>query len=688
MQIEILRAGAGRAEIELPAELFPTEGFTGVHDPLHARLLFLESGNKLAVVSIELTSLPADQVAILQASVGEATGLSPENVLICVTHTFSAPHFLPPHLCKTAADQQKNELLLQAIQTAVHKAASQAVAEMKPARFGYETGFCDVNVNRDILTADGWWLGSNETGPTDKSVTVLRFETLQGNPIALLFSYAVQPSVMDGSELSGGGRLVSADLAGAASRFLEQEYGEAVTALFCLGAAADQAPALKAKSQYIDKDGHLRVEDIHESGFSLADLLGKRLGIEVLHLAEKTRCQALASPIFREQHRVTCPGQKIAEMQSIRPTKQYDFIQAEERDEPIEILRLGEVVLIGVRPELGCLTAASIKKQSPFPTTLVLTMVNGAAKYMPELGAYERITYAAMNSSFARGSAEILSEKVVARVVNLAVEDFQQLEFDDPKTGITLKYNLYVPRDYEASQSYPLVLFIHDAGVVSTDTRMTLLQGLGGVIWATPSEQAKHASFVLAPQYPRAIVNDNSEATQELEVTVDLIKSLATQYNLDQNRLYTTGQSMGCMASIALLIKYPDLFAAALLVAGQWDATKMSVLTRAKMWVVVAEGDRKAFPGMNASLASLEAAGAKISRATWNGQASAEEFAFEVKKMIAEGNDIKYTVLQKGTVVPAGLADNGGNNHVFTWPIVYAIEGPRDWLFSQSKISN
>jgi hypothetical protein len=38
---------------------------------------------------------------------------------------------------------------------------------------------------------------------------------------------------------------------------------------------------------------------------------------------------------------------------------------------------------------------------------------------------------------------------------------------------------------------------------------------------------------------------------------------------------------------------------------------------------------------MNTSMAVLEAAGAKISRATWNRQASAEEFASNVNAMIA-----------------------------------------------------
>lgn len=145
-----------------------------------------------------------------------------------------------------------------------------------------------------------------------------------------------------------------------------------------------------------------------------------------------------------------------------------------------------------------------------------------------------------------------------------------------------MKYNLFVPKNYDKNKAYPMVLFIHDAGVISAETDTTLIQGLGAVIWATPSEQAKHECFVLAPQYASATVNDNSETTEDLDATVNLINSLEDQYNIDKNRLYTTGQSMGCMSSIALNIKYPDLFAASLLVAGQWDPTKVSALAKDK----------------------------------------------------------------------------------------------------------
>jgi len=271
------------------------------------------------------------------------------------------------------------------------------------------------------------------------------------------------------------------------------------------------------------------------------------------------------------------------------------------------------------------------------------------------------------------------------RQINLVVDDFQQLEYKDPQTGKLLKYNLFIPKNYDSRKTYPMVLFIHDAGVNSTETKTTLIQGLGAVIWATSSEQAKHECFVLAPQYDGIMVNDQSEASKDLDIAVHLITDLENRYTIDKNRLYTTGQSMGCMSSIALNLKYPDLFAASLLVAGQWDPAKVPVMAKDNLWIIVSEGDLKAFPGMNAITETLEKAGAKISRATWSGLCTPAEFKTEVDNMVAEGNNVKYTVLRKGTVVPEGMRDDGGSNHICTWRIAYTIEGVRDWLFTQKR---
>jgi predicted peptidase len=270
-------------------------------------------------------------------------------------------------------------------------------------------------------------------------------------------------------------------------------------------------------------------------------------------------------------------------------------------------------------------------------------------------------------------------------VKNLIVDDFRQLEFIDDNTGDRLKYNLFVPRDYDPKKSYPLVLFMHDAGATSDDPLTTLRQGLGAVVWASREDQARHPAFVLAPQYSGLIANDRSETTSMLDTTIHLVEKIATDYSIDRRRLYATGQSGGCMMSIAVNIKYPELFAASFLVAGQWDATLVKPLAKAKLWIVVSEGDLKAYPGQNAITAVLEREGAKVARAVWDGRSTPEEFAAAVAAMEAEVAPINYVALRKGTVVPAGQDDNGGGNHINTWRIAYTIEGIRDWIMAQRR---
>ncbi|WP_200814374.1 hypothetical protein [Parabacteroides sp. Marseille-P3160] len=273
------------------------------------------------------------------------------------------------------------------------------------------------------------------------------------------------------------------------------------------------------------------------------------------------------------------------------------------------------------------------------------------------------------------------------RQINLVVDDFVQRTYTYNPTGDTLQYNLFIPKDYDPAISYPLVLFMHDAGATSSNVLTTLIQGNGAIVWATPGEQAKHPCFVLAPQYEVQIVNDNSEATVHLDMTIDLIKDLMKEYSIDGNRLYTTGQSGGCMMSIAMDIKYPDFFAASYLVAGQWDASLVAPMANDNLWITVSEGDTKAFPGMNAITTALEKAGARVSRAVWDGQSTPQEFEREVNQMLAEDSNVKYVAFKLGTTIPEALRSQtrGGSEHRGTWQVAYNIEGIREWLFEQTK---
>lgn len=270
-------------------------------------------------------------------------------------------------------------------------------------------------------------------------------------------------------------------------------------------------------------------------------------------------------------------------------------------------------------------------------------------------------------------------------VKNLVADDFKQLIFKDPQTGKTLRYNLFVPNAYSKDTPLPLVLFMHDAGVTSEYHRATLFQGLGAIVWASPEEQAKRPCIVLAPQFDEIIVDDQSRTSPMMETTYHLISALQEQYNIDSHRIYATGQSGGCMMSIAMNIKYPDLFAASYLVAGQWNPQLVAPLAQKKLWIMVSADDLGAFPGENAITKKLEQEGASISRDWWNATWNADQYRFAYDKIMTENKPIKYTVFESGTVFLPGADKAGASGHRNTWRVAYSIEPIREWLFEQRK---
>ena len=101
----------------------------------------------------------------------------------------------------------------------------------------------------------------------------------------------------------------------------------------------------------------------------------------------------------------------------------YDYISEGEHEVEVEALKLGQLVFVGVKPELNCLTAQAIKKASPYKETLLCTLINGGAKYMADYASYERYTYEAMNSPFGKGAAEILKDNCLFMLNDMAASE-------------------------------------------------------------------------------------------------------------------------------------------------------------------------------------------------------------------------------------------------------------------------
>ena len=103
------------------------------------------------------------------------------------------------------------------------------------------------------------------------------------------------------------------------------------------------------------------------------------------------------------------------------------------------------------------------------------------------------------------------------------------LTFKDPQTGKKMQYNLYTPKNLEPGRKHPLVMFIADASTAGKGVKAPLMQGYGGIIWATDEAQAKHPAFVLVPSYTQTAVNDQWQTSDEVGMTLRLIRSLMTQ---------------------------------------------------------------------------------------------------------------------------------------------------------------
>lgn len=263
---------------------------------------------------------------------------------------------------------------------------------------------------------------------------------------------------------------------------------------------------------------------------------------------------------------------------------------------------------------------------------------------------------------------------------------FQQFEYTDSETGKTLPYNLYIPTNYDSTKSYPMVLFIADSSVVGKDTTAPLTQGYGALVWVTQEAQEKHECFVLVPEYPEKIIDDHGSftTTDYVELTKRMLESAASSYSVDMNRLYGTGQSMGCMTILYLSAKYPDLFTAELFVSGQWDINTLSPLANQKFFYIAAEGDPKASAGQAEVKTMLDSAGTKYSTVTWDATWTSDEFSTAVSSILSEGNSINMATFKLGTVLPEGVAV-GTSEHMYSFDYAYKIEGVRDWLFEQIK---
>lgn len=279
------------------------------------------------------------------------------------------------------------------------------------------------------------------------------------------------------------------------------------------------------------------------------------------------------------------------------------------------------------------------------------------------------------------GGGMVENSADIQAVIDANSSKFEQLTFEDKDNGITLEYSLFKPQSYDANTKYPLIMYIPDATGAGKSAKEIVEQYYGANVWVSDEDQAKHASFVLVPAFSETVTDDDWNTSEQIETAVKLIKSLTEEYSIDTDRLYTTGQSMGCMTSLYLNSKYPDMFAASMFVSGQWDISVLKPLENAKFFYITAGGDAKASGGQSEVMSMFDADGVKYTYGEWDAQLGDTEQTANVEKLLAEGFDANMVRFETGTV----LNGRQGMEHMASFNYGYKLTAVRDWLFEQSK---
>lgn len=196
------------------------------------------------------------------------------------------------------------------------------------------------------------------------------------------------------------------------------------------------------------------------------------------------------------------------------------------------------------------------------------------------------------------------------------VDGFHAREYRS-EAGDTLRYRLFVPAN-KNDKALPLVVYLHGGMGRGTDNLKQISGGNtnGTHVWIDSVVQQKHPTFVLAPQSPpsrRWSALDSEDLAISARLTLEVIEVLQQEFNIDQNRVYLTGQSMGGAGTWDIIAKRPDVFAAAVPLCGRGNPSAVKAFLDMPVWVFHGAADPLVSPTYSQEMVeALRAAGGKV----------------------------------------------------------------------------
>ena len=403
-----LQAGAASVDITPPAEMLPIAVNGGINakfiskitDPLHAKAIALSDG-ETTILMCTIDSCVVDRKLMDEAKARAAKeiGVPASQMLVSSTHTHSAPATVGVH----GTDAVPEYRVFLTGQLA--KALIAAHENMVPAEAGYAVGECTdwVHCRRWLMkpgTATAVpFTGHAEnrakmnpgnsnpnkikpTGPRDTSVTVLALRTRDHEPIAVYGNYSTHYA---------GAPNISADYFGVFGNEMRKLTGgeEDFVGIMSNGTSGD--------ANCIDFSLDVRRKFTHE-------IVGREVAAEAFKAYEEIEFssdidlaateQLLTLDVRMPTENEVAQAKEFLEREGgdglpkgLPAVYARDTVILSElpstRELKIQVFRIGDLAVATIPCETYGITGLTIKKESPFETTMVVSLANGWYGYLP-----------------------------------------------------------------------------------------------------------------------------------------------------------------------------------------------------------------------------------------------------------------------------------------------------------------
>jgi len=381
--------GVGDVTPDVKAYQVPLAGYgarlnrpsTGVHDPLHAKILFFrDAGVQMALITCDLRSItPELKNQVVERSA--PLGFTPDNVFMAASHTHDGPAMYPEKFWQLQFGVYDPKIV-DIMSTSLANGLKEAVETAEPAKIGFGQGRAEgFTRNRRWEYETAVREAAGEKPVVDPVVWVMRIDTVEGKTRAVLVNFAAHPTILPAKNM-----LISAEWPGVLQQELEKAFPGAI-ALYTNGAEGDQSPQ--------DARGADDFERMTDFGARLAKIAAD--------IAQRIETKANVPIGFKR----AMPGLPKLTFPEAGKKRFASFLDAAQEGLPrkaeIQVFRIGSVALVGLPGEpileVGQAVRKSVMDQG-FQHAVVVGLANDYIGYLVNEKEYAHGGYEVESRSY------------------------------------------------------------------------------------------------------------------------------------------------------------------------------------------------------------------------------------------------------------------------------------------------